>query len=346
MNIFGAFLEEQGYVNTVADVDETAWQTLSAEVVKAMSKKNTAKKGSKLKDPNKPKKNKSAYLYFCTTNRAVVKEELGEDVKATDVTRELGVRWKALKESKKAEDKKALKGFEDQAAEDKQRYIKEMDDYVVPSDDDLEAIAAEKKYKKTGKKSKKDNNAPKRGKSAYIFFCAAKRTEVKEELGEKAKNTEITARLGELWNELKTDDDRVEEMKVYTDQAAEDKVRYETEMENYVPSDNDENKVPVAKKGKDKKPAPEPEDDDDELVEEESKKSPSKKSPSKKATGKKATVKKMTGYTYFCNKHRADVKAGNPGKKAKEITKTLAEMWRTLDKAEQQEWKDSANTQK
>ena len=76
-----------------------------------------------------------------------------------------------------------------------------MKDYEPPSDEELTMA---RKSKKKGKK--KDKNAPKRGKSAYLFFCNDKRAEIKEELGEDAKATEVTSRLGELWNELKEDE--------------------------------------------------------------------------------------------------------------------------------------------
>jgi len=77
---------------------------------------------------------------------------------------------------------------------------------------------------------------------------------VKEELGDDAKATDVTVRLGELWRELKEDEVRAEKFKVYNDFAAKYKARFESEMENYVtPSDDDfETKVPIAK-GKNKK---------------------------------------------------------------------------------------------
>ena len=62
--------------------------------IKSILTKNT------LKDPNAPKRGKSAYLFFCDMNRESVKVDLGNGVKATDVTRELGVRWNSLKKDK------------------------------------------------------------------------------------------------------------------------------------------------------------------------------------------------------------------------------------------------------
>ena len=50
---------------------------------------------------------------------------------------------------------------------------------------------------------KKDPNKPKRGKSAYIFFCAKKREEAKTNLVDGAKATDVTSELGRMWNALK-----------------------------------------------------------------------------------------------------------------------------------------------
>jgi hypothetical protein len=59
------------------------------KIIKTSTKSSTEKK---VKDPNKPKRGKSSYLFFCADNREKVKKDLeknGEDFKATDVTKEL-----------------------------------------------------------------------------------------------------------------------------------------------------------------------------------------------------------------------------------------------------------------
>jgi hypothetical protein len=292
-----AFLTEHGSEDMVNQWNqEENMEAFTKLIAKA------SKKPKKTKDPKKPKRSKSAYIFFCAANRDAAKAELGKDAKwATDVTSKLGEMWRTLKESKKETDKKALAGFEKEAKADKERYDQEMMGYEPPSEEEL--VKGAKKKRKT----KKDPKAPKRSKSAYIFFCADKRTEVKVELGNDAKNTEITARLGKLWNELKSDEDREDEMKVYTDQAAEDKVRYEAEIAEYRAMATETNDVTETKKSV---PVPK--------------------------KGNKA------GYNYFCNEHRADVKAENPNMKAVDVTKTLREMWMTLDKSEVENWNNAA----
>jgi hypothetical protein len=128
------------------------------KVGKILTKTTKGSKGKKIKDPNKPKKSKSAYLFFCDKNRNIVKSDLGDDAKATEVTSELGVRWNNLKDSTKQADKKLLQGFTEQATKDKERYTEEMANYSPPSDEEL------LKNKKSSRK-RKDPNAPKRGKS-------------------------------------------------------------------------------------------------------------------------------------------------------------------------------------
>jgi hypothetical protein len=344
-----------------------------AKLAKLVKAKSSEKK---MKDPNKPKRGKSAYLFFCQEMRPKVKTTMPADAKAPDVTARLGELWQELKGSTKASDKKKVKEYEAQAADDKKRYDDEMSGYERPSDEELEQMAAEKKKagrkpsgKKGSAKSKRDPNKPKKNKSAYLFFCQDKRAAVKESLGDDAKNTEIVARLGELWNELKeeskNDDELKEHLDAYLEQAAEDKKRYDEEMANYEPSDESEDEKPTkkpakkpAKKAAKKAKVVEEEEEEDpdatqpmaeEVVEEEEEK-PKRKLPkfvtekktSDKKSSEKKSVKKLSAYTHFCQEHRAQVKEENPDFKATEVTKALSNMWKALDEEEKAEWKESA----
>ena len=286
----------------------------------------TVKRGSsdKIKDPNKPKRGKSAYIFFCAEKREEAKANLGDGAKATEVTSELGRMWNALKASTKTADKKLLASLEAEAAKDKARYNGAMEDYVAPSDEELAAIVPAKKARKT---SDKDPNAPKRGKSAYIFFCAAMRPQVKDELGEEGKSS-IMAELGKRWKLLKEDDDRSDELAEYTKMAADDKARYEDEKENGKSAE------PVQEKPKKqaKKVEEEVETDDEKPI--------LKKQA--KTDDKKESPKKKTGYTYFCSHNREGIKTDNPEMKAQDVTRELARLWKELTKDEQKEWSDSA----
>jgi hypothetical protein len=170
---------------------------------------NKAEKGTKEKDPNAPKRGKSAYLYFCNMNRDTARKALGPDAKATEVTSKLGAMWNQLKNDKKRSAE--LSKYEKMAADDKERYEKDRAEYVPP-----EHLGVKKA--KTG---------PKRGKSAYLYFCEAKRDEVRKTLGADAKAADVTRKLGEMWNKLKSQNKTGE----YDKLAEADKERYYSEKE-------------------------------------------------------------------------------------------------------------------
>ena len=341
-NFVTKFLSDNGSEELV-----DAWNTQeNIEAFNVVVAKGAKRSSDKIKDPNKPKRGKSAYIFFCAKKREEAKANLGEGAKATDVTSELGRMWTDLKASTKTADKKLLASLEAEAAEDKARYNEAMEDYVAPSDEELASMVPAKKTRKT---SDKDPNAPKRAKSAYIFFCAAMRPQVKEDLGEEGKSS-IMAELGKRWKELKEDDSRTVELAKYTKMAAEDKALYEEEKANYQPTE------PVEEKPK--KKAAEKESDDEKPV---AKKKQAKKAvevedevevekPVAKKQAKKPVdddkpapkKKKMTGYVYFCSHNREGIKADNPEMKAQDITGELARLWKELTKEEQKEWTDSA----
>jgi high mobility group protein B2 len=91
-------------------------------------------------------------------------------------------------------------------------------------------------------KRKTDSKAPKKPKSAYILFCMDMRESVKEQ-NPNMKATEITSKLGDMWNKLS--DDKKEK---YAHQASADKERYSTAMETYTPPSNDETPAKKSKK--------------------------------------------------------------------------------------------------
>ena len=296
-----AFLSEHGSED-LAEMwnEEDNMKAFTALLVKAA---NAVKRGSsdkKIKDPLKPKGKKSAYIIFCTKKREEAKKLLGPDAKATDVTSKLGQMWNELKNSKKTADKKVLQLCEQEAAEDKARYDEDMKDYVPPSDDEL--IASKGKGK--GKK-KSDPNAPKGKKSAYIFFCTYNRDAAKTVLsGKDSKATDVTKLLATWWNDLKTDEDRSDDLEKYNKMAADDKVRHDKETEEYALFGGDDQPVVAKKSGK---------------------KSSGKKSDPNATKGKKSA------YIFFCAEKRAAAKTeiGKDGK-ATDVTKLLATWWNEL----------------
>lgn len=83
---------------------------------------NNNKPLKKKKDPNAPKKAKSAYIYFCTEKRNDIKATMPEGTAQKDLLAEVGRQWKELAEEGKAR-------YNTLAEEDKERYAKEMEKY-------------------------------------------------------------------------------------------------------------------------------------------------------------------------------------------------------------------------
>ena len=315
--------------------------------------------GGRKKDPNAPKRGKSSYLFFCAALRDTVKTSLGAESKATEVTKELGVRWNKLKASTKASDKKALAGYAEEAAADKARYDGEKVNYVPEFGDDV----VESK-RRGGKKAPKDG--PKRTKSSYLFFCEANRGPVKAN-DPSLKATEVTSELGRLWNELKADNSRADELAKFSDLAAADTVRYEQEKANTstqvekvtgkagkaVKTEKTEKAVKAVKTEKSVKTEKVvkaekavkavksvkavkgkvvEEQDEEELLEDEDVK-----------FTKKTSESDQGGFQAFSSEKRSEIKQSFPKMKAGEITKKISSEWKSLSKEEQKQWKQSVS---
>jgi hypothetical protein len=301
----------------VADVSDL-WTSNSAVQKKLRSLLSTGVK----KDPNAPRRAKSAYIFFCADNRAQVSASLGEDAVATDVTRELGVRWNALKASKKASDKQLLAKYEQLALQDKERYTTEKSSYVPPE-------PSEEAPKRRGGKKPVVPGQPKRARNAYIFFCGDVRAQLKESEPE-LKSSEITARQGVMWNELKVDPSRRNEMERYLKLAEEDKARYEAEKAAFesggsVPTSSvaPAAKAPAAKKAARKAPV---------------KAVASKPAPKAKAV-EAETVRKTNPYQAFLKERRPQLKEENPDMEGKEISKLLTTEWKGMSQEEKDKWR-------
>ena len=137
----------------------------------------------------------------------------------------------------------------------------------------------------------KDPNAPKRGKSSYLYFCQDNRAQVKKSLGKDAKATDVTRQLGVLWNKLKNDKKKAKKLNEYVKLAEADKVRYQKEKDAYTPSHNISSQV-VKKQG---------------------------------------PKRAKSAYIYFCSDNRATVKKDlGKDAKATDVTRELGVRWNTL----------------
>jgi hypothetical protein len=100
-------------------------------------------KKKKIKDKNRPKRALSAYILFGIDERVNVKE-LFPTMKATDVSIELGKRWKNIDTLKKSY-------YEKKALEDKKRFDEQMSTYIKPVE---ECEPVKKDKEKKGKKTR------------------------------------------------------------------------------------------------------------------------------------------------------------------------------------------------
>ena len=329
-----AFLSEHGSDEMVDEWNSEDNQTKLASVLKTKEK---TKKASPKKDPLCPKRGKSAYIYFCADQREAVKSDLGDEAKQTEITSELGVRWNDLKADKDKKRVKQMAGYQKQAQDDKARYTTEIESYVPPeSESGSDNEGAKKKAKA------KDPNAIKKNRSSYLFFCADQSETVKAEMAEGAN---IMTELGLKWSEFKTNKKYKKEFDKYTKMAAEDKERYikdksENESDDslmeeskVIDIDEEVDEEVVAKKPKPKAKAKA------KPVEEEVQEEEEEEVQEEVVAKKKSSGKKMTGYVFFCQENRDDLKKDfSPT----ETTKELSKMWKNMSKEEQQDWKDRA----
>merc|ERR1712232_1418707 len=185
----------------------------SAKSVKRPSSAN-------VKDVNAPKRNMSAYLLYQNAMRDQFKREnpgmtFGQLAKYTshmyrNLTPEEKATWVA------------------RSQQDKARYDAELASYVPPPGHDARGVLIEDhRPRKRNKRGPKDPAAPKRASGAYVFFTNEMRPKVLQEYP-GIKFVELGKVLGERWRALTP-----QQKKRYEDLAAEDKVRFQLEMQQY-----------------------------------------------------------------------------------------------------------------
>ena len=153
------------------------------QLVRTIKKNNIV-----IKDPLKPKRGKSGYLFFCAEYREKMKSS-NPDLSVKDIVSKLGILWKQLKESNSSEVKK----FEKMSLDDRNRYKNEMNGYIPlirkinkkekkekTSDENISSIIENEKKKqheeeKIIKKSKKKEKD-----EGYSKFMRSKRNKTKK----------------------------------------------------------------------------------------------------------------------------------------------------------------------
>lgn len=324
------------YVTTLIEGSEDAaflresWG--SDEHVAAIQKllEATTSSKPKTKDPAKPKRAKSSYLFYCADERGTVKEEM-PTAKPTEVTAELGRRWKLLKASEEPDDTERYERYTKAAEEDKQRYQMEIDAYVEPTGGETQVATGVGKSRKSSGGAEK----AKRRRTAYYFYGQENRLTVKEELGEGAKGPEVTAELARRWKELKGDPERKEEYTKYVDLAAADTTSQADVPEKAKKTATKPKKKPAVPVSDDDglPPSKALDNDDIEAIIEELTEEPKVKPAAKPKTGAK-----VTAYRKFCNTTRTLVKTQNPDMEAAEVTAELGRQWKAFTQDQKDLW--------
>ena len=300
-----AFLEKE-----LADNDSDSTRLIDAwkdeENVKLLKEKLNKKK---LKDPSRPKKGKSAYLFFCGENRESVTKDVGDDkstythdTKPKEVTRVLGLKWKELQELKDENDDASIEMYDKynhMAAKDKKRYLKDMESYKEPTQEELAASAVGKRKRKSPKvprKKSKKSPVKLKGKTSYSFFAKEFRDNARDE---DISGKELTAKVTARWKELNKskDEDSIQELDRYNKMAVEDDERAERELDEFQPSDDEADK--------DYKEEEEEEEEEDDVV------------PPKRSAGKAKTSKQKTQKTKTSKKKAQKTKTSKKAQKTK-----------------------------
>ena len=128
-------------------------------------------KTKNIKDKDKPKRAFSAYLFFCREKRGEVKARLNPNAKTTAVTTELGKMWRDLKQHQDSEE--LMEPYQELAASDKERYNREMEGYVAPTQSEI----------KKKRKLARDKNKPKKARSSLPFLLCGSSGRSEEQFG-------------------------------------------------------------------------------------------------------------------------------------------------------------------
>ena len=192
---------------------EEAWSLISAKAESAPRKSTVSKKGkgdktkSSVVLPQAPKRPLSAYLHFCADKRPEVAASAGS---LGSISQELARLWAGTSDEARAP-------YVALADKSKEEYSKMKSEWQAECQKILSSSSGSKS---TVGKTKK--NTPKRPKSAYLYFCDAKRPLVSQKF---SKLGDISKELAMLWS--KSGD---EERRAYEELATADKKRYEDEV--------------------------------------------------------------------------------------------------------------------
>mmetsp|Transcript_7022 Transcript_7022/g.6260 ORF Transcript_7022/g.6260 Transcript_7022/m.6260 type:complete len:230 (+) Transcript_7022:54-743(+) len=161
----------------------------------------------------------------------------------------------------------------------------------------------------------KDENAPKKGKSAFIYYVGAKKQGFEQE-NPGLKHKEVIAKLSKIWNASTAD-----EKKPFQDLALADQARYKQQKEAYVNSKE--------YKDKKKKLAAANQQNSNKKV---------KKAPKDENAPKKG----KSAFLYYVGAKKQGFEQENPDLKHKEVISKLSKQWNELSAEEKKPFQDLA----
>lgn len=136
-----------------------------------------------------------------------------------NLTRKRGYNGKALR---------ALFDEPNMATESQDLKMQKMKEQLAQAKKEIAETKKELKSAMKGKRTKKDPNAPKKGKTGFFIFAQEKRPYAKASLPDGAPVTEVARMLGNMWKKLSN-----AEKKPYQNKASIDQQRYKNEMAAY-----------------------------------------------------------------------------------------------------------------
>ena len=279
--------------------------------IKTLAKKPSTKKTAVKKDKNAPKKGATAWMLFCKEQRPNLPDSLG----FADKTRQLAEWWACLKAGASDCEESAARvaKFTAEAAEDKERYIEEMESYVP-----TETSSEDEKETRGRKKGSRKIAGVTGARSSYILFGSHIRPTIKKD-NPDIDSKEVVSEIARLWAIVKEDK---KEFAKWQALAAEDKNRFEAEKAAKGTS-SDEEEEPTAKKPAAKKPAAKPVSKKTAAKETSSDEEPAAKKPAAKKPVAKKPVAKETSDEEPVAAKKAETKAEFQSEFMKWATKSI-----------------------
>ena len=164
-----------------------------------LSKKNqqcllkTLKKNNvKIKDPDKPKRGKSAFLFYCEVNRKILKEKYPE-MSVKEIVSKLGIDWQKLKDENSSD----IEIYEEMSIKDRNRYKQQMRNYIPILNRKINNDEKKESDKKQSKRRSKRNKEE----IMYENFIKSKKTRTKK-LHPELESKDLIEYLKNKWEKM------------------------------------------------------------------------------------------------------------------------------------------------